>query len=271
MKRVHPSGANSQKKRFPQYRVYVEDGILYKRYRNKFTMLECILTAKKLDELTNYSTLYGKGYRIKVLIPSVSDKHEATSAMQLVNAEPVGSSNSDSLIMDVVGAVIEWYESVQRKSWQCDKSLALHGDLNLHNILYQSLERTIYIIDPLPAAHTSNRHIANLDIQHFMMSVALSQRKQYNNFEMMAELYLRSMEPYLLTYMTTHIRLRTHFQLLKLMLVTSVKHGDISAAGSYIIASGFINWFFTARVLKQSMLTCRNVTKRFFRFPHVQS
>lgn len=271
MKKVHPVSPNSQKKRFTLSTVYVEDGILYKRYRNKFTMLECIFTAKRLDEFTDHSTLYGKGYRIKVLIPSVSDKHEATSAMQLVNAEPVGSSNSDRLIMDVVGAVIEWYESVQRKSWQCDKSLALHGDLNLHNILYQSLERTIYIIDPLPAAHTSNIHIANLDIQHFMMSVALSQLKKYRNFVMLAELYLRSMEPYLLTYMTANIRLRTHFQLLKLMLVTSVRHGDISAIGSYIVASGFINWFFTARVLKQSMLTCRNVTKRFFRFPHVQS
>jgi hypothetical protein len=245
--------------------VYVQDGILYKKYRDKAAMEACILVAKKLHVFTDDTAFYGNGYRVNVLIPVAAENQVATARIQLVNATPVGNESSFDRVVDVVDAVSVWYGSVQQKSLDADQTLALHGDLNLNNILLDQSERTIYIIDPMPDALSSSLSVAQIDIHHFLMSAALTKLPQYKYFVILAELFLKNVEPHLKSCLVFNIGLRTHVFLVKFMVLTSLRNGKIIVIGSYVLASGFIMWFLTVRWFQNKMMSFKKVLLRIFK------
>jgi hypothetical protein len=245
--------------------VSVQDGIIYKKYRDKAAMEACIIVAKKLHLFTDDTAFYGNGYRVKVLIPVAAENQEATATIQLVNATPVGNESSFDRMVDVVDAVSVWYGSVQQKSLDSDQSLALHGDLNLNNILLDQSERTIYIIDPMPEALSSSLSVAQIDIHHFLMSAALTKLPHYKHFVILAELFLKNVEPHLMTCMPFKIGLRTHLLLVKFMVLTTLKNGKKIEIGAYFSASGFIMWFLTVRWFQNKMMSVNKVLLRIFK------
>lgn len=220
--------------------LFFEEGRVLKKFRSDSEMQDCIALAKRLEQFSPAERIYGKGYKITVLVPTPLVTDNATASMPRANAFSVQFKLHYREMLDLTEAISDWYAYVLDQSYKTEGTYALHGDLHLRNIMLNSETRSVYIIDPSAKAVNSSVNMAWLDFQLFLISAAISVFPRYDHFLVLGKMFLNRVEPILEQPSCLWLRLRSHLLLLRFLISKSIRQSRIAELAQCLMGSAIV-------------------------------